>query len=104
MFPWERRWAVSGERRLRARGDPRGFLDSGLESYGYLVSAAWWGVIAAAITVLVELPSLFVSRGATTLTWAALGAVIALVAMTFVRLYQSKRTREPIDRAAFPAE
>ena len=78
---------------MRARGDPRGFLGVGLESYGYLLGASLWGTAAGFLAIFVELPLLVVQRGATVASGAVFAAVTLLCSMAFIRVRQSKLAR-----------
>lgn len=93
LFGWERRWAASGVRRLRARGDPGGFLANGLEAYGYLACAVVWGAAAGLLAVLVGIPLIFIQGGPTAASDLILIVVALLCSMVFVRLLQAKKTR-----------
>ena len=94
LFSWERRIAASGVRRLKAQGDPRGFLAFGLEAYGYLLCAAVWGTAAGILAIFVEFPMLVIQGGATLASWIVVIVVVSLCSMAFVRGLQSKEARK----------
>lgn len=98
MFGWERRFAATGVRRLRARGDPGGFLAAGLESYGYLVCAAIWGSAAGVIAICVGFPLLVIQKGASLASWLVVLVVALLALMVFIRVRQSKLARNASNR------
>jgi len=104
MFGWERRFAASGVRRLRARGDPGKFLAVGLESYGYLVCAAVWGSAAGVLAIFVGFPLLVIQKGASLASWLVILVVVLLALMVFVRVHQSKLARKESARDRQSAE
>ena len=92
MFNWERRWAESGARRLEAKGDPRGLLDQGGESYGYLVCACLWGLAGVVVAIVIFLPTL-IAKGVNIAADLELAVIYLLAFMSFIRARQSKQTR-----------